>query len=121
MADYPAGISHRGRISGVSHWRWQRYSAIVVLVLMTYFTSLLATIGSLDFAGATALVAAPHNAVALAVLLVVGLFHGATGLQVVLEDYVSLAAGRVIYVMMAKILMTIIGLAGLWALVKIAL
>ena len=55
MAEYPAGIGHRRRHSGVSHWRWQRYSAVLVLALMTYFTVLLASLGGLDHDGATAL------------------------------------------------------------------
>lgn len=121
MADYPAGISHRRRIPGVSHWRWQRYSAIVVLVLMTYFTVLLATIGGLDFDSAQALVAKPLNATALTVLIVAGLFHGAVGLQVVIEDYVSIKGGRKLFIMMVKVDLFIIGLASLWALAKIAL
>ena len=51
MAEYPAGIGHRRRHSGVSHWRWQRYSAVLVLALMTYFTVLLASLGGLDHDG----------------------------------------------------------------------
>lgn len=121
MADYPAGISHRRRIPGVSHWRWQRYSAIAVLGLMAYFTILLATIGTLDFASARALIAQPYNAIGLAVLIVAGLFHGAVGLQVVIEDYVSIKGGRNMFILMVKADFLIIGLASLWALAKIAL
>ena len=87
MAEYPAGIGHRRRHSGVSHWRWQRYSAVLVLALMTYFTVLLASLGGLDHDGATALVGHPANALALAVLVTVGLWHGTLGLQVVIEDW----------------------------------
>ena len=67
MAEYPAGIGHRQRHSGVSHWRWQRYSAVLVLALMAYFTVLLASLGGLDHYGATSLVGHPANALALAV------------------------------------------------------
>ena len=94
MADHPAGISHRRRVSGVGHWRWQRYSAVLVLLLMAYLVILTAGLGTLDQGGATALVSQPINALALAVLVSVGMWHGTLGLQVVIEDYVSVGAGR---------------------------
>ena len=121
MSEYPAGISHRRRISGVSHWRWQRFSAVVVVCLMAYFVVLLAAMGAQDYAGATALVAAPHNALALVILVTVGLFHGAIGLQVVIEDYVSIAGGRNAVIRLVNIVMAIIGVASLWAVGSIAL
>ena len=89
MANHPAGISHRRRISGVGHWRWQRYSAVVVLLLTAYLVILTAGLGTLDQGAATALVSQPINALALAVLVSVGMWHGTLGLQVVIEDYVS--------------------------------
>jgi succinate dehydrogenase / fumarate reductase membrane anchor subunit len=121
MAEFPAGISHRRRISGVSHWRWQRFSAVAVLALMSYFTILLATMGGLDYDSATALIAKPYNAIALAILLVVGLYHAALGIEVVIEDYVSLQRGRRMFIMLVKFDLFVIGLISLWALAKIAL
>ncbi|MAE11604.1 MAG: succinate dehydrogenase, hydrophobic membrane anchor protein [SAR116 cluster bacterium] len=121
MAEYPAGIGHRRRHSGVSHWRWQRYSAVLVLALMTYFTVLLASLGGLDHDGATALVGHPANALALAVLVTVGLWHGTLGLQVVIEDYITIKGGRQMALMAMRAAMAIIGLATLWAVSRIAL
>ena len=108
MTEYPAGIEHRRRHSGVSHWRWQRYSAVLVLALMTYFTVLLASLGGLDFEGASALVGHPANALALAVLVTVGLWHGTLGLQVVIDgnhwtgDIVGHFAGRALGVPLVR-------------------
>lgn len=121
MSEYPAGIPHRRRISGVSHWRWQRFTAVAVLCLMAYFVILLAAVGGQDYAGAMAMVAAPHNALALAILVGVGLFHGALGLQVVIEDYVSIAGGRHGLIRLVNISMAAIGVASLWAIASIAL
>jgi succinate dehydrogenase / fumarate reductase membrane anchor subunit len=121
MAEYPAGIEHRRRHSGVSHWRWQRYSAVLVLALMTYFTVLLASLGGLDFEGATALVGHPANALALAVLVTVGLWHGTLGLQVVIEDYITIKGGRQLALVAMRAAMAITGLATLWAIWRIAL
>ena len=38
----------RPQVSGLAHWRWQRMSAVAVLLLMAYFVFVVATIGSLD-------------------------------------------------------------------------
>jgi succinate dehydrogenase / fumarate reductase membrane anchor subunit len=121
MTEYPAGIEQRRRHSGVSHWRWQRYSAVLVLALMTYFTVLLASLGGLDFEGASALVGHPANALALAVLVTVGLWHGTLGLQVVIEDYITIKGGRQLALMAMRTAMAITGLATLWAISRVAL
>jgi succinate dehydrogenase / fumarate reductase membrane anchor subunit len=121
MTEYPAGIEHRRRYSGVSHWRWQRYSAVLVLALMTYFTVLLASLGGLDFEGASALVGHPANALALAVLVTVGLWHGTLGLQVVIEDYITIKGGRQLALIAMRTAMAITGLATLWAISRVAL
>ncbi|MDA9639478.1 succinate dehydrogenase, hydrophobic membrane anchor protein [SAR116 cluster bacterium] len=121
MADYPAGITHRKRISGISHWRWQRYSAVVVFVLMTYFVVMLASLGGLDYVDATLFVSAPVNAVALTVLVLVGLWHAMLGVQTVIEDYVSVSGGRHAVLNAVRLLIGGVGLAMLWAMTRIVL
>ena len=121
MAEYPAGIDHRQRHSGVAHWRWQRYSAVLVLALMIYFTVLLSSLGGLDHAGAVALVGHPANALALAVLVTVGLWHGTLGLQVVIEDYITISGGRTLALAAMRAAMALVGLATLWAISQVAL
>jgi len=121
MADYPAGIQHRRRHSGLAHWKWQRYSAVAVLALMIYFTVLLASLGGLDHDRAIALVGHPGNATALAVLVVIGLWHGSLGLQVVIEDYISLSGGRNSALLAMRIVMAAVGVTTLWAVARVAL
>lgn len=121
MADHPAGIVNRNRVPGLSHWRWQRYSAVAVLLLMVYFVIMLAGLGGLDHDGATALVAQPTNALALAGLVTIGLWHGTLGLQVVIEDYITVKGGRHIVLGLVRMVMGLIGLASLWAIASIAL
>ena len=121
MADYPAGIDHRRRHSGVAHWRWQRYSAVLVLALMIYFTVLLASLGGLDHTGAAALVGHPANALALAVLVTVGMWHGTLGLQVVIEDYITISGGRSVALAVMRMAMGLVGIVTLWAISQVAL
>jgi succinate dehydrogenase / fumarate reductase membrane anchor subunit len=121
MVDHPVGIADRARHSGLGHWRWQRYSAVIVLLLMMYFVFMLAGLGDLDHAAAMAMVGHPANAAALAVLVTIGLWHGTLGLQVVIEDYISIKGGRHAVLGIVRVVMGLIGLASLWAIASVAM
>ena len=59
--------------------------------------------------------------IALAVLVVIGLWHGSLGLQVVIEDYITLGGGRNAALLVMRVAMASAGLASLWAVARIAL
>ena len=101
------------REPGFGHWRWQRISAVATLGLMLYFTYLVASMGSLDYSAAMAFVAAPQHAVALAILVIAGLFHAALGVQMIIEDYIPLASGRLVLVTIARGVFAIAAMASL--------
>ena len=92
---------HR-RESGYGHWRWQRISAVITLILMAYFTYLMASLGPLNYPEARSFVATPHQGISLGLLVIVGLFHAALGVQMIIEDYIPLASGRLVLVMMVR-------------------
>ena len=119
MADYPAGITHRKRISGVRHWRWQRFSAVAVLALMIYLVIALASICGVSYGEALTFVGQPVNAAAISALLLAGLFHGTLGLEVVIEDYISVRGGRRAVMLLVRVGMGAAALASLWAMVRI--
>ena len=101
------------REPGFRHWRWQRISAVATLGLMLYFTYLVASMGPLDYSAAMAFVAAPQHAVALASLVIAGLFHAALGVQMIIEDYIPLASGRLALVTIARGVFAIAAMASL--------
>ena len=103
------------RESGYGHWRWQRISAVITLALMVYFTYLMASLGPLNYVEARSFVATPHQGIALGLLVVVGLFHAALGVQMIIEDYIPLASGRLTLVMMVRAVFTTASLMGLVA------
>ena len=105
---------HR-RESGYGHWRWQRISAVITLILMVYFTYLMASLGPLNYPEARSFVATPHQGIALVLLVIVGLFHAALGVQMIIEDYIPLASGRLLLVMIARAVFIIASLVGLVA------
>ena len=112
MAHLPA---RHHRESGYGHWRWQRISAVISLILMVYFTYLMASLGLLNYMEAHRFVATPHQGIALGLLMIVGLFHAALGVQMIIEDYIPLASGRLTLVMMVRAVFTIASLMGLVA------
>ena len=101
------------REPGFGHWRWQRISAVATLGLMLYFTYLVASIGPLSYSVAMAFVASPQHAVALAIMVIAGLFHAALGVQMIIEDYIPLASGRLVLVTIVRGVFAIAAMASL--------
>ena len=112
MAHLPA---RHHRESGYGHWRWQRISAVITLILMAYFTYLMVSLGPLNYPEARSFVATPHHGIALGLLVIVGLFHAALGVQMIVEDYIPLARGRLVLVMFVRVVFIITSLVGLVA------
>jgi succinate dehydrogenase / fumarate reductase membrane anchor subunit len=73
---------------GVHHWTMQRASAVLLLFLVPWLTYSLVCIAGASHSDATAFIASPANASLLILTLMVLLYHGALGMQVVIEDYI---------------------------------
>jgi len=114
------GKSNKPHGSAVPHWKWQRVSAIMTLPLMVYCVYLLGALATLDYQAARQLVAAPTTSLPLAVLISVGIYHAALGVQVIIEDYVPLASGRNGLIMFARVALGGIALVSLIALARIS-
>ena len=77
---------------GAHHWRSQRYSALVLLLLTAWVLWLGVSLAGADYATATATMSSPLNA-GMAILMAGTVFyHAHLGLQVVIEDYVHIVA-----------------------------
>ena len=77
---------------GTQHWRSQRYSALILLLLTAWILWTGIALAGADYATARAVMASPLNA-GLAILFAGTIFyHMHLGLQVVIEDYVHVAA-----------------------------
>ena len=116
MVDHPPGINHRPRISGVQHWRWQRISALMLFVIMVYLVFAVSRLSTFDYVQALTFVAAPINALGLASLVLVGLFHASLGLEVVIEDYVPLNKGRKALIYTSKAALLVVAVSSIWSL-----
>ena len=113
------GKSNKQLVSGVPHWKWQRYSAIVTLPLMVYCVYVLGGLATLDYEAARQLVGAPTTSLPLSVLIGVGIYHATLGVQVIVEDYVPLESGRYKLIMFLKFVLGGIALVSLIALARI--
>ena len=77
---------------GTRHWRSQRYSALILLLLTAWVLWTGVSLAGADYATARAAMGTPVNA-GMSILLAGAVFHHMQlGLQVVIEDYVHLPA-----------------------------
>ena len=74
--------------TGVHHWWLQRVTAVALIPLSIWFLFLIGGLLHASYPVVLAAVAQPVHAVHLIVLSVCLFWHGALGLQVIIEDYV---------------------------------
>ncbi len=74
--------------TGAHHWWLQRATAVALVPLSIWFVFLLAELANAGYPMVRATIAQPANALFLIVLAVCAFWHGALGLQVIVEDYV---------------------------------
>lgn len=82
------------RHSGLRHWKLQRATALALLPLALWFVFSLILLPDLSWPSVLAWLASGWAAVAMALLVILLTWHSALGVQVVIEDYVSVRGGR---------------------------
>lgn len=107
--------------SGVGHWWLERLTAVALVPISLWFVWLVLRLPHLDFVSAHALVGNPINAGLLILFTAVSFWHGALGLQVVIEDYVHTRWKEVVLLVAIKFLAVLAALAGVLAVLRIAL
>ncbi len=98
MSTYPGQDSLRAPLkiarrlgsskAGVHHWWLQRTTAIALIPLSIWFLFLMGALVNASYPMVLATIAQPVHAIFLIVLSVCLFWHGALGLQVIIEDYV---------------------------------
>lgn len=73
---------------GFSHWWWQRVTAIALIPLTVWFVVNLLSLFGANYITVAIWLSSPLNATFMLLFVLAALFHGQTGLQVVIEDYV---------------------------------
>ena len=105
---------------GVAHWWAQRVSAVALVPLGLWFC---ASLVALAGAGRPALVSWLHGPLAaILMILTIGavFYHGALGLEVVIEDYAPSEAIKIAGVILVKLVALLLAVAGIFAVLKLA-
>ncbi len=108
---------------GVSHWWWQRLTAVALVPLSLWFIGSIVTMTmqSSDYTSVVAWIQSPLVAVLLIVLIAALFYHTQLGLQVVIEDYVHSEWVKITALIAAQFLLILLGLSATIAVLKIAL
>jgi succinate dehydrogenase / fumarate reductase, membrane anchor subunit len=106
---------------GVEHWWAQRITALALVPLTVWFVVEVISLTGADRAVFVDWVRNPMSAVLLVLLLVATFYHGALGLQVVIEDYVENEAVRLGSLIVIRLLAIVFAARGILAVLKLSL
>ena len=106
---------------GVEHWWAQRVTALALVPLALWFVAAIIALTGADRALLVEWMRHPIPAVLLVLLLIATFYHGALGLQVVIEDYVENEAPRLGLVIAVRLLAIVFAVRGILAVLKLSL
>ena len=106
---------------GVNHWKLQRISAIAMIPLVIWFTSSLMLVLMEGYEQSIEWLQSPINATGLILLFGTLYFHAASGLQVVIEDYVHHEGLKTVSLILIKIIAVLLGTLSILCVLKIYL
>ena len=106
---------------GVEHWWAQRITAIALVPLSLWFVSAVIALIGADLETVQNWVSQPLAAILLVLLLIAMFYHLSLGIQVVIEDYVHTELVRLGLVVVVRLLSFGFAVAGIFAVLSIAL
>ena len=107
--------------SGLPHWRAQRVSALMLLLLIPWLVFSMLQLAGSGHAEAAAFISAPLNATLLILTLLCMLYHAMLGLQVVIEDYIHHHGLSILLLFAVRILAAAGMIAGVVHVLKLVL
>ena len=106
---------------GVVHWKLQRISAIAMIPLIIWFVSSLVFSLINGYDQSITWLQSPLNATGMVLLFGTLYFHAASGLQVVIEDYVHNEGLKIMSLILIKLLSILLGVLSILCVLKIYL
>ncbi len=106
---------------GVVHWKLQRISAIAMIPLIIWFVSSLVFSLINGYDQSINWLQSPLNATGMVLLFGTLYFHAASGLQVVVEDYVHNEGLKIMSLILIKLLSVLSGILSILCVLKIYL
>ena len=114
-------IKMQYKSNGVVHWKLQRISAIAMIPLVIWFVSSLVFSLTNTYDQSVSWLQSPLNATGLVLLFGTLYFHAASGLQVVIEDYVHNEGLKIMSLILIKLLSVLLGVLSILCVLKIYL
>ncbi len=107
--------------AGTGHWINQRVTAIALIPLVILFMCMLMTIVSADsYDDIANKLANPFWATALIAFILVGFYHGALGMQVIIEDYVHSEKMKMLLLVLLRLAAGFLAIMGVLSVLLIA-
>ncbi len=114
-------IKMQSKSNGVVHWKLQRISAIAMIPLVIWFVSSLVFSLTNTYDQSVSWLQSPLNATGLVLLFGTLYFHAASGLQVVIEDYVHNEGLKIMSLILIRLLSVLLGVLSILCVLKIYL
>lgn len=106
---------------GTHHFWVQRVTALALTPLVLWFGLSVASLPDASYASVAQWLDSPFNVVMLISTLVAGFYHGALGMQVIIEDYVSEEWVRIAGIIAVQLGSFFLAALGVFAALKISL
>ena len=107
--------------SGAHHWLLFRYTSVGSLLLTIWFGASLLMLPSLNYPAVREWLASPVSATALALFIVVNVWHAQLGLRVVIEDYVHEEGNKFASLIALNLICFAAAAFGLFCVIRLAL
>jgi succinate dehydrogenase / fumarate reductase membrane anchor subunit len=105
---------------GVHHWWVQRLSAVALVFLTLWFIVTLLGLGQLQYEEVQAWIERPVNSALLVLLVIALMYHSQLGVQVVLEDYVTHEATKLVSLIANQFVHLALGAIAIFAVLRVA-
>lgn len=102
--------------NGHHHWIMQRITAVILAFSVFWVLCISAGASSKSMIEIVEMLKCPCNIVPLMIFVIAGFYHGALGMQVIFEDYISCKYGRIIMTIFVKLFTFVTIIASLSAL-----
>lgn len=114
-------VRHHGASGeGTGHFISQRVSAVALIVLASWFIlSAALTMESPTYVAAIDFLTDPVNAVGVALLIVIALFHMRLGMQVIIEDYIQRPSTKITLLLLNTFAPLVLVAAALFAILAV--
>jgi succinate dehydrogenase / fumarate reductase, membrane anchor subunit len=105
---------------GVAHWWAQRVSAVALVPLSIWFCACLISLSGASRIDVIAWLQGPVAATLMMLTIGAVFYHGALGLQVVIEDYAPNEGSKIAAIVVVKLAALVLAVAGIFSVLKLA-